>query len=55
MIVGRIGRNTALLAFRISNIKPTALEKALQGLKTIVVPPVTLHNKPNKQTLFRTA
>lgn len=43
MIVGRFGKTISCLVFRVSNIKPTAFERALKNLKTIDVSPVTLN------------
>lgn len=49
-------RSTTLtLRFSVSNIKPTALERAMEGLKTVLAPPVSADRRPREENLFRTA
>lgn len=54
MIITKATHTISLIAFRVSNIKPTILEKSLQGLKTTFAPPVSLTRRPDEHTLFRT-
>ena len=53
MITAKFGKTMSCLAFRVSNIKPTAFERALKNLKTINVSPVTLNTQSRKEKIIR--